>query len=320
MRDKDPAGEAGTMAGQGTRRSGRRGRGGSRKRPDPRKDRLEGGPEAQQQEWPGSDAELSPRPDHGEESYEGTGRLEGKRALITGGDSGIGRAVAIAFAREGADVAIAYLDEDEDAAETLHWIEGSGRTGIAIPGDLAQRDHCRRVVDQTVEAFGGLDIVVNNAAVHWEKRDITEIDEEQLVRTFRTNILSFFWITQAALPHLEAGSSILNTGSVVALRGSPSLLDYSATKGAVHVFTMSLAQALAERGIRVNCVAPGPVWTPLIASTRPAEKVEGFGADTHWDRPAHPAELAPAYVFLASADGRYITGETLAITGGAPTR
>lgn len=298
----------------------RKSRGGSRRKADPRDDRLKGGPEGQQQEWPGSDEDLRPQPDHGEESYHGTGRLDGRRALITGGDSGIGRAVAIAFAREGADVAIAYLSEDEDAAETLHWIEGSGRSGIAIAGDLTRRQHCRRVVERTVDELGGLDIVVNNAAAHWEKRDIEDIDEEQLERTFRTNILSFFWITQAALPHLEAGSSIINTGSVVALRGSPSLLDYSATKGAVHVFTMSLAEALADRGIRVNCVAPGPVWTPLIASTRPREKVEGFGGDTHWKRPAHPAELAPAYVFLASTDGRYITGETLAITGGAPTR
>lgn len=296
-------------------------RAGSQRDRDPRQDsELRGGPEAQQQEWPGSDADLDPQPDHGEHTYRGSGRLEGRRALITGGDSGIGRAIAIAFAREGADVAIAYLNEDEDARQTMHWVEDAGRKGTTIAGDMTSQSHCREVVRRAADALGGLDIIVNNAAAHWEEKDLESITPEQLEQTFRTNIFSVFWITQAALPHLHGGDSVINTGSVVALRGSSDLLDYSATKGAVHVFTMSLAQALAERGIRVNCVAPGPVWTPLIASTKSKESVEGFGKNTSWGRPAHPAELAPSYVFLASADARFITGETIAVTGGATTR
>jgi len=283
-------------------------------------ERARGGPGRHQQEWPGSDADLDPQADHGEDSYRGTGRLEGRRALITGGDSGIGRAVAIAFAREGADVAISYLSEDEDAAETVRWIEEAGRQALALPGDLTEPEACREVVRRTVAEFGGLDLLVNNLAAHWEEERLEDITDEQLDRTFRTNILSVFQVTREALKHLGRGAAIINTGSVVALRGSPSLVDYAASKGAVHVFTKSLSAQLAERGIRVNCVAPGPVWTPLIPSTRDEDAVEAFGADTAWERPAQPAELAPAYVFFASADSRFCTGEILAVSGQTATR
>jgi NAD(P)-dependent dehydrogenase (short-subunit alcohol dehydrogenase family) len=291
------------------------------KDPDPTTERrATGGPGAQRQEWPGHEEEMRPKADHGEETYRGSGRLEGRRALITGGDSGIGRAVAIAFAREGADVAIAYLSESEDAAETVRWVEDAGRRALALPGDLSDPDHCREVVRRTATDLGGLDLLVNNLAAHWEQEELEDISDEQWDRTFKTNIYSVFWVTRAALEHLREGSAIINTGSIVALRGSPTLQDYSATKGAIHVFTKSLAGNLAERGIRVNCVAPGPVWTPLIPSTREEEAVESFGADTLWGRPAQPAELAPAFVFFASADSRFCTGEILAVSGGTATR
>lgn len=274
-----------------------------------------GGPGEQQQEWPGSEDEMRPAADHGEESYRGADKLEDKRALITGGDSGIGRAVAIAYAREGADVAIAYLDEHDDAEETARLVREAGQEAVCIPGDLAEHDHCVQVVEQTVEELGGLDIVVNNAAVHFEKEEVTDISTGQLERTFRTNVFAYLWIVQAALEHLDEGDAIVNTGSVTGLSGHKTLLDYSATKGAVHILTKGLAQSLAERGIRVNCVAPGPVWTPLIPATRPEEKVEEFGADTFWGRPAQPAEIAPSYVFLASPDGRYYSGEVFSPSG-----
>jgi NAD(P)-dependent dehydrogenase (short-subunit alcohol dehydrogenase family) len=299
----------------------RKGGGGLQKSPDPTdEDKAVGGPGKQQQEWPGSEAAMRPRADHGEESYRGSGRLEGRRALITGGDSGIGRAVAIAFAREGADVAIAYLSESEDAADTVEWIEKAGRKALAFPGDLSDPDHCREVVHRAATELGGLDILVNNHAAHWEQERLEDISDEQLDRTFRTNIYSVFWVTRAALEHMGEGAAIINTGSVVGLRGSPNLLDYSATKGALHVLTKSLAGSLAERKIRVNCVAPGPVWTPLIPSTREEEAVESFGADTAWNRPAQPAELAPAFVFFGSADSRFCTGEVLAVSGSTGTR
>jgi len=278
-------------------------------------DATTGGPKEQSQEWPGSDEEMQPQADHGEHTYRGGNKLEGQRALITGGDSGIGRAVAIAFAREGADVAIAYYDEHEDAKETVRWIEEAGRRALAIDGDLQDPQHCRQVVERTVQELGGLNILVNNAAVHFEADGFEEITPEQLDQTFRTNIYGYFYMAQAALPHLKAGDVIINTGSVVAMRGHPELPDYAATKAAIHNLTRSLAFMLTERGIRVNCVAPGPVWTPLIASTRSAEKVGEHGAGSNWNRPAQPAELAPSYVFLASSDSRYYTGDVLAPTG-----
>ena len=283
-------------------------------------ERARGGPEEQQQRWPGRESELRPPADHGEESYRGAGKLAGRAALITGGDSGIGRAVAIAFAREGADVAIAYYNEHDDARETVRWIRDAGRRALAFDGDLRDREHCRDVVERTAAEFGRLDILVNNAAFQWETRDIADLTPEQLEQTFRTNIFSYIWMAQFALQHMGEGGVIINTGSVTALEGHPGLIDYAASKGAIHVFTKSLAQAVAHRGIRVNCVAPGPVWTPLIPSTFGAEHVGEFGADTMWKRPAQPAEIAPSYVFLASADSRFYSGEILAPTGRATTR
>lgn len=277
-------------------------------------ERARGGPPRQRQAWPGLERDLRPRADHGELTYRGAGKLEGRVALITGGDSGIGRAVAIAFAREGADVAIAYYDEHEDASETVRWVEAAGRRALALPGDLSSRPHCRQVVARTVDALGGLHLLVNNAGLHVDCA-FEEITPEQLERTFRTNLFAPVWLTQEALGHLPPGGSIINTGSVTSIQGNASLVDYAATKAALHNLTKSLAQALAGRGIRVNCVAPGPVWTPLIASTRDEARVEGFGGDTLWKRPAQPAEIAPSFVFLASADARYYTGEILTPTG-----
>jgi NAD(P)-dependent dehydrogenase (short-subunit alcohol dehydrogenase family) len=278
-------------------------------------ERTQEGVPRQQQEWPGRDADMRPLADHGEESYRGAGKLQGRTALITGGDSGIGRAIAIAFAREGADVAISYYNEHEDARETQNWIEQAERRALSFPGDLRELDHCRQVVEQTVREFGSLNILVNNAAFHSETSDFLDITPEQLDQTFRTNFYAYVWMAQAALPHMKEGDVILNTGSVVALKGNAHLLDYAATKAAIHNFTQSLAQVVAERGIRVNCVAPGPVWTPLIPSTRKEEAVESFGSNSFWKRPAQPAEIAPSYVFLASTDARYYTGEILAPTG-----
>jgi NAD(P)-dependent dehydrogenase (short-subunit alcohol dehydrogenase family) len=288
---------------------------------DPRRKRrgLEGAPRAQKQAWPGRSDEMSPRPDHGEESYRGAGKLEGRRALITGGDSGIGRAVAIAFAREGADVAIVHYDEEDDAEETLRWVREAGREGVARRADLADRAACAGVMAWAVEELGGLDILVNNAAYQCEV-DFEELTDQQIERTFRSNILAYIHLARFALPHLEEGGVILNTGSVTAMQGHGTLVDYAATKGAIHSFTRSLAQALADRGIRVNCVAPGPVWTPLIPATLEKDHVGRFGEDTLFGRPAQPAEVAPTYVFLASDDGRYYTGEIFAPTGRAASR
>jgi NAD(P)-dependent dehydrogenase (short-subunit alcohol dehydrogenase family) len=275
-----------------------------------------------QQKAPGVERKMKPSADHGEKSYRGSGKLEGLAAIITGGDSGIGRAVAIAFAREGADVAIAYLSakEDEDARETARWVEEAGRRCIVKRFDVQKRQACKSFVDEVARKFGRLDIVVNNAAYQQEQNSILDITEEQLLGTFRTNIFGYFFIVQAALPHLKKGAAIINTGSVTAMRGNAGLLDYAATKGAIHTFTRSLAQSLAEQGIRVNCVAPGPVWTPLIPATMDKEHVKKFGKDTYWGRPAQPAEIAPSYVFLASTDGRYYTGEVLAPTGSETSR
>ena len=272
------------------------------------------------QPWPGSDEKLGPQADHGEESYQGTGKLQGRVALVTGGDSGIGRAVALAFAREGADVCISYLNEHEDAHVTEALVLDAGRRALLIPGDLTDREHCGDLVERTVKELGGLDILVNNAAFQMEADDLSSIPAEQIERTFRTNILAPFWITQAALRHMKAGSVILNTGSITGMEGNASLIDYAATKGAVHMFTKSLARALSDRGIRVNCVAPGPVWTPLIPATLDSDHVAKFGKDTLLQRPAQPAEIAPTYVLLASDDGRYYTGEVLAPTGRAASR
>jgi NAD(P)-dependent dehydrogenase (short-subunit alcohol dehydrogenase family) len=273
------------------------------------------------QDPPGVEGKLRPRADHGEESYRGSGRLADLAALITGGDSGIGRAVALAFAREGADVAITYFaeEEEEDAAETARWIEVAGRKAVVRRLDQRDPGACRSAVDAVAEELGRLDILVNNAAYQMERESILDITPEELQKTFATNIFGFFYMTQAALRHLKPGAVILNTGSVTALEGHASLLDYSSTKGAIHVFTKGLAQQLAEDGIRVNCVAPGPVWTPLIPATLDIERVPEFGEDTLWGRPAQPAEIAPAFVFLASADSRYFTGEILAPTGRTAT-
>jgi NAD(P)-dependent dehydrogenase (short-subunit alcohol dehydrogenase family) len=279
-------------------------------------------PSVPMQEPPGVEEKLRPKADHGEESYRGYGRLEGRRALITGGDSGIGRAVAIAFAREGADVAIGYLDEmeDEDAEETARWVRREGRRCLVHRFDVRERSACEAFVRRCVEELGGLEILVNNAAYQLERQGVEEIDEEQLDRTFRTNIYGYIYMVQAALPHLKAGAVILNTGSVTAFDGHAGLIDYASTKGAIHVLTKSLAQSLGERGIRVNCVAPGPVWTPLIPATLEEDHVREFGEDTLWERPAQPAEIAPSFVFFAADEGRYFSGEVLAPTGKATTR
>ena len=275
-----------------------------------------------QQDPPGTEDEMQPRADHGEQSYRGSGRLAGKAALITGGDSGIGRAVAIAFAREGADVAISYYDEkeEEDARETARWVEDAGRRCVIHRFNAQSKAECTEFVNLAVEQLGRLDVVVNNAAYQLEQKSILDITEEQLDSTFRTNIYGYIFIVQAALPHLKKGAVIINTGSVTAMKGSPSLLDYSATKGAIHTFTRSLAANLAEEEIRVNCVAPGPVWTPLIPATLDKDHIEKFGKDTYFGRPAQPAEIAPSYVFLASKDGNYYTGEVLSPTGSETSR
>jgi NAD(P)-dependent dehydrogenase (short-subunit alcohol dehydrogenase family) len=279
-------------------------------------------PGVPEQDFPGVEGELKPKADHGEKSYTGSGKLKGLAAVVTGGDSGIGRAVAIAFAREGADVVVGYESEkeDEDARETQRWVEKEGRKCILHRFDVREPEQCRELVRKAVEELGRLDVVVNNAAYQMAQDGIEDITPEQLDRTFRTNIFGYVYMVQAALPHLKAGAVILNTGSVTALEGNPKLLDYSATKGAIHTFTMALAKSLAGKGIRVNCIAPGPVWTPLIPATMPMEDVKKFGEDTVWKRPAQPIEIAAAHVFLASADARFITGEILAITGGTSTR
>jgi NAD(P)-dependent dehydrogenase (short-subunit alcohol dehydrogenase family) len=267
---------------------------------------------------PGTTAKMDPVPDHGEESYVGTGRLAGKIALITGGDSGIGRAVAIAFAREGADVAISYLDEHEDARDTERLVTQAGRRCELLPGDIAQAAHCRGIVQRTVEAFGRIDVLVNNAAHQMSAASIEEITEEEWDRTFATNISAMFYLTRAAVPHMRPGASIINTASINADSPSPNLLAYATTKGAIQNFSGGLAQLLAEKGIRTNTVAPGPVWTPLIPSTMPAEKVRHFGEQVPLKRPAQPAELAPVYVMLASDEASYVSGATVAVTGGKP--
>lgn len=271
----------------------------------------------QQQTPPGSSEDMRPEPKDTMESYVGRDLLRGRRALVTGGDSGIGRAVSIAFAKEGADVAIAYLEEHDDAERTAELIRAEGRRCELLPGDLADGAHCREVVQRTVDTLGGLDLLVNNLATQAPVDNPEELDEEQWMRTFDVNIHSYFRVTGAALRHLGEGSAIINTGSVNGLRGNKTLIDYSATKGAIHAWTYSMAQALVQKSIRVNCVAPGPVWTPLIPSTFPPEKVENFGKQVPYQRPAHPDELAPTYVFLAANQlSSYYTGEVIAALGG----
>lgn len=272
----------------------------------------------QPQSMPGATRDMDPKPDHGETSYKGSGRLEGKKAIITGGDSGIGRAVALAFAREGADVLISYLDEEEDAAETRRLIEEAGRKAVLVPGNIGDAAHCRRIVERAVEAFGRVDVLVNNAAHQATFTAPEEISDEEWEKTFQVNIHAMFYLTKAALPHMGEGSSIINTTSVNADTPSPQLLAYATTKGAIQNYTGGLAQMLAERGIRVNCVAPGPIWTPLIPSTMPAEKVNQFGSQVPMKRPGQPKELAPVYVMLASDESSYVSGATVAVTGGKP--
>ncbi|UYW27636.1 SDR family oxidoreductase [Methylorubrum extorquens] len=272
----------------------------------------------QPQPMPGGTNAMDPKPDHGETSYKGSGRLEGKKAIITGGDSGIGRAVALAYAREGADVLISYLDEEEDAAETRGLIEEAGRKAVLVPGNIGDAAHCKRIVDQAVEAFGRVDILVNNAAHQATFNDPEEISDEEWEKTFQVNIHAMFYLTKAVLPHMREGSAIINTTSVNADTPSPQLLAYATTKGAIQNYTGGLAQMLAERGIRVNCVAPGPIWTPLIPSTMPAEKVKQFGSQVPMKRPGQPKELAPVYVMLASDESSYVSGATVAVTGGKP--
>jgi NAD(P)-dependent dehydrogenase (short-subunit alcohol dehydrogenase family) len=275
----------------------------------------------QHQPKPGIESDIRPRPRFQAPEYRGSGKLERSAALVTGGDSGIGRAVAVLFAREGADVAIVYLPvEESDARETERAVRDEGRRAVLIPGDVRDSSFCKEAVSRTVSELGRLDILVNNAAYQQHRNSIEEISDDQLDRTFRTNIYGYFYMVRAALPHLKPGSAIINTGSITGLEGSKHLLDYSATKGAIHAFTKSLAQNLVEQKIRVNCVSPGPVWTPLNPSDQDADKVARFGADQPMKRPAQPEEIAPAFVFFASnADSSYITGEVLTLLGGETT-
>ena len=272
----------------------------------------------QTQEPPGREADMEPRADHGEESYVGHGRLTGKVALVTGGDSGIGRAVCIAFAREGADIMCSYLDEDEDAERTRRVVEDAGRRCLTVRGDIGDRDHCRSLVEGAVDEFGRLDVLVNNAAYQMAYESFLEIPPEEIEFVFRTNILAMFHLCQAAVPRMPSGSTIVNSTSIQAAQPSPQLLHYAATKGAISTFTKGLAQELGERGIRVNAVAPGPIWTPLVAMSFPPDKNAQFGSDTPLGRPGQPAELAPLYVFLACDESRYVSGEVIGATGGKP--
>uniref|UniRef100_UPI00403FA665 glucose 1-dehydrogenase n=1 Tax=Massilia sp. METH4 TaxID=3123041 RepID=UPI00403FA665 len=272
----------------------------------------------QQQTPPGSEAAMRPAADHGETSYRGNGKLQDKATVITGADSGIGRAVAIAFAREGADVLISYLNEDDDARETAKWVEEAGRKAVLVRGDISDPAHCRAIIARAVEEFGRVDVLVNNAAFQMTRDSLDEIPDEEWDYTFQTNITAMFHLCKAAVPHMRPGSSIINTASVNSDTPKPKLLAYSATKGAIVNFSGGLAQLLAEKGIRVNSVAPGPIWTPLIPATMPPEQVESFGQQVPMKRPGQPAELAPTYVLLASNDGSYISGARIAVTGGVP--
>lgn len=273
----------------------------------------------QQQDHPGRGDAMSPTPDHGEDSYRGSGRLEGAKALITGADSGIGRAVAIAFAREGADVALSYLPEEEDEAQQVAaLIRKAGRAAVTIPGDLSEESFCSHLVDRAAMEFGRIDVLISNAAYQMSVSGIADLSSDQFDHTMRTNVYALFWLCKAVLRHMPPGGSIVTTASIQSVDPSPSLLDYATTKGAILNFTKGLAQELADHGIRVNSVAPGPIWTPLIPATMPADKVADFGSQTPLGRAGQPAELAPAYVYLASAESSFVTGQVLGVTGGAP--
>jgi NAD(P)-dependent dehydrogenase (short-subunit alcohol dehydrogenase family) len=269
----------------------------------------------QSQARPGQEYKMNPKPD-AKNDYPGSGRLKGKVALITGGDSGIGRAVALLFAKEGARIAIAYLNEHKDAEDTQDMVEKLGQECLIIPGDLSKQAQCKSAVNKTVKKFGHIDVLVNNAALHWESEQLEDITPDQLVKTFANNFFSYFWVTQAALPHMKEGSSIINTSSVTAYRGSAALIDYASTKGAIVSFTRSLAGNLVKKKIRVNGVAPGPIWTPLIASTFKPDKVASFGSDVPMERAGEPSEVAPSYLFLACEDSAYITGQFIHPNGG----
>lgn len=272
----------------------------------------------QQQTPPGTEQEMNPKPDHGEQSYVGSGRLRDKVAVITGADSGIGKAVAIAYAREGADVVISYLDEHEDAEETRKWVEDAGRKAVLVPGDISDPAQCRSVIDRAVQEFGRVDILVSNAAYQMTHETVEEISDEEFQHTLATNVSAYFYLVKAALPHMPEGGSIIGSSSVNSDMPSPTLMPYAATKAAIANMTASLAQLLAERGIRANSVAPGPVWTPLIPATMPEEKVQSFGQQVPLGRPGQPAELAPVYVMLASDEASYVSGARVAVTGGKP--
>jgi NAD(P)-dependent dehydrogenase (short-subunit alcohol dehydrogenase family) len=273
---------------------------------------------AQQQEHPGRESEMQPQPDYGVDSYRGSGRLTGRKALVTGADSGIGRAVALAFAREGADVLIAYLNEDDDARQTASVVEAAGRKAVLVAGDVSQEAHCQELVERALSEFGQLDILVNNAAYQMTRDGIEGISSDEFDYTLRTNLYATFYLCKAALPRMREGGTIINTTSIQAYQPSPGLLAYAATKGAILTFTKGLAQEAIKRGVRVNAVAPGPVWTPLIASTMPAEQVAKFGQSSPSERPGQPAELAPVYVFLAAEESSFVVGEVIGATGGKP--
>jgi NAD(P)-dependent dehydrogenase (short-subunit alcohol dehydrogenase family) len=273
---------------------------------------------SQQQEPPGLESEIDPKPDYGEESYKGSGKLKGKAAVITGGDSGIGRAVALAFAREGADVLISYLSEESDAEETARAVEAAGRKCVTVAGDISEEAHCRAIINRAVKEFGKVDVLVNNAAFQMTRESIEEISSEEFDRTLKTNLYAMFWLTKAAVPHMPKGGAVINTSSIQADAPSPELLPYAMTKAAIQNFTGGLAQMLGKKGIRANCVAPGPIWTPLIPATMPPEKVKNFGKNVALGRPGQPAELAPVFVLLASDDSSYMAGATVAVTGGKP--
>ena len=274
---------------------------------------------SKKQEVPGYEKDMMPQADHGEKSYKGSGKLTGRKALITGGDSGIGRAVAIAYAREGADLVISYLSEHEDAKETAKYVEEAGRKAVLIPGDISEEGHCKNIIDKAVQELGGLDILVNNAAYQMNHESLQELSAEELDYTFKTNIYAMFYLCKAAEPHLKPGSTVINTTSINAYNPSPGLLAYATTKGAIQNFTAGLGQLWAEKGIRVNCVAPGPIWTPLIPSTLPPEKVKNFGQNVPLKRAGQPAELAGAFVLLASQESSYMTSSIIQVTGGTPT-